>query len=56
MAKYRSSGGSSNSYRTSARGVSSARLHQKSGSSNAFGGYAKINNGNGNFRMRKSGK
>ena len=37
-------------------GVSSARLHQKSGPSNAFGGYIKVNNNDGIFRMRKTGK
>lgn len=35
--------------------VSPARLHQKSGSNNAFGGYTKVNNGDGSFRMRPSG-
>jgi uncharacterized membrane protein len=49
MSRNRSTGGSS-------RGVSSARLHQKSGSSHAFGGYAKVNYGGGTFRMRPSGK
>jgi len=37
--------------------VSSARLSQKSGPSNSFGGYTKVNLGNGNFTMKKtSGK
>lgn len=36
--------------------VSAARLHQKSGSGNAFGGYTKVNHSNGTFSMRKSGK
>lgn len=49
MSKHRSNGGSS-------RSVSSARLHQKSGPSNAFGGYAKVNYGASTFRMRPSGK
>jgi hypothetical protein len=35
-------------------GVSSARLHQKSGSNNSFGGYSKERNADGTFRMRKS--
>ena len=39
-----------------ARGVSAARLHQKSGASNAFGGYTKVNRGDGTFRMRQTGK
>lgn len=40
---------------SSAGGVSSARLHQKSGPNNAFGGYTKVNKGDGSFRMRPSG-
>ncbi len=37
--------------------VSSARLGQKSGTSHSFGGYTKVNLGNGNFMMKKnSGK
>ncbi len=42
--------------RSSSRGVSSSRLHQRSGSSNAFGGYAKVQRGDGSFRMRPTGK
>lgn len=38
------------------REVSPARLHQSSGASNAFGGYAKVNHNNGTFSMRKTGK
>lgn len=63
MAKNRSYGGSSKSGSSSAGkkgsssgGVSPARLHQKSGTSNAFGGYKKVSNTDGTFRMRKSGK
>lgn len=41
---------------SSTRGASAARLHQKSGPSHAFGGYTKVNNTDGTFRMRKSGK
>jgi hypothetical protein len=41
---------------TSASKVSSARLHQKSGTRNAFGGYTKVKKGNGTFRMRPTGK
>ena len=37
----------------STRGVSSARLSQKSGSRNSFGGYTKVKTGNGTFSMRK---
>lgn len=33
-------------------GVSAARLHQKSGTSNSFGGYTKVNNGGGSFTMK----
>jgi hypothetical protein len=46
-----SSGVGSASY---GRGVSDARLHQKSGSSNSFGGYTKVNHGNGTFSMKKA--
>jgi hypothetical protein len=38
------------------RPVSPARLHQPTGSSNAFGGYIKVNHNNGIFSMRKTGK
>ena len=37
------------------KGVTSARLHQKSGAANSFGGYTKVNKGNGNFTMKPSG-
>jgi len=40
----------------SSRGVSQARLSQKSGSRNSFGGYTKVNNGNGSFTMKKTGR
>lgn len=63
MGKGRSYGGSGKSgtsstgkSASSSGGVSSARLHQKSGSSNAFGGYTKVKNSDGTFQMRKSGK
>jgi hypothetical protein len=46
-----SSGVGSASY---GRGVSDARLHQKSGPSNSFGGYTKVNHGNGTFSMKKA--
>jgi hypothetical protein len=36
--------------------VSPARLHQKSGTSNSFGGYTKVNKGGGNFTMKPTGK
>ena len=55
MSRYRTSG-SSRTSGFSSRSVSSARLQQKSGASNAFGGYAKVNHGGGTFRMRPSGK
>lgn len=38
------------------RNVSAARLSQRSGTANAFGGYAKINYGSGTFRMRPTWK
>lgn len=63
MANYRSSGAkgsrgkaSVNNSAYTTRSVSAARLHQKSGSGNAFGGYMKVNHSNGTFSMRKSGK
>ena len=37
------------------KGVGAARLHQKSGSSNSFSGYTKVNKGNGSFTMKKTG-
>ena len=36
--------------------VSPARLEQKSGSANAFGGYEKVKHDNNTFSMRKTGK
>lgn len=48
--------GSSGKSGASPHGVSSARLHQKSGSSHAFGGIAKVHHRNGTFSMRKTGK
>ena len=40
----------------STRGVSQARLGQRSGSRHAFGGYTKVNNGNGSFTMKKTSR
>lgn len=37
---------------TRATGVSAARLHQKSGTNNSFGGYTKVNKGGGSFTMK----
>lgn len=34
--------------------VSDARLHQHSGSQHAFGGWEKVNNGDGSFFMRET--
>jgi hypothetical protein len=51
-----SSSGGGSTPRPSTTGVSPARLQQKSGPSGAFGGYTKVNNGDGSFRMRKTGK
>ena len=55
---YGSGGGfkASGSSGSSSRGVSAARLHQKSGSGNTFGGYTKVDRGDGTFRMRKTGR
>lgn len=55
MAKNSSSRGGYSKSNSSSKGVSAARLHQKSGSSNSFGGYTKVNKGNGNFTMKKTG-
>ena len=60
----RASGGGSTSGRgygsgpssRAAGGASPARLHQKAGSSNSFGGYTKVNYGNGTFSMKRAGK
>jgi hypothetical protein len=40
----------------SPRRVSQARLSQKSGTRHSFGGYTKVNNDNGSFTMKKTGK
>ena len=53
MAKNSSRGGSSKSS-FSSKGISAARLHQKSGTSNSFGGYTKVDKGSGNFTMKKT--
>ena len=55
MANYRSSGSTGKSS-ASSRTVSSARLHQRSGASNSFGGVTKVNHNNGTFSMKKLGK
>lgn len=47
---------SSKSSRSNWRDVSSARLHQRSGASNAFGGYVKVSNSDGTFRMRRTSR
>ena len=36
--------------------ASQARLSQKSGDRNSFGGYTKVSHGNGTFSMKKTGK
>lgn len=41
---------------SSSRGVSQARLSQRSGSRNSFGGYTKVSNGRGSFTMKKTGR
>jgi hypothetical protein len=46
------SGYSKTSY--SSKGVSAARLQQKAGFSSSFGGYTKVNNGDGTFAMKKT--
>lgn len=54
MARNGSRGGYSKGSSTS-KGVSAARLHQKSGSRDSFGGYTKVNKGHGAFTMKKTG-
>lgn len=54
MAKNGNTGGYGKTDRSS-KDVSSARLHQQSGSSNSFGGYTKVNLGNGDFTMKRTG-
>lgn len=54
MAKNSSRGGDSKGS-SSPKAVSATRLHQKSGSSNSFGGYTKVNKGHGKFIMKKTG-
>ncbi|WP_156391584.1 MULTISPECIES: hypothetical protein [unclassified Nocardioides] len=41
---------------SSSRGVSQARLGQRSGGRHSFGGYTKVNNGDGSFTMKKTGR
>lgn len=53
-ASSRSSSGGRAKSGSSARTTSAARLHQKSGSSNSFGGYTKVNHNNGTFSMRRT--
>jgi hypothetical protein len=48
--------GRSGSSSRGTRGVSAARLNQKSGASNSFGGYTKVNHGDGSFSMRRTVK
>ena len=55
MANYRSKGNTVKST-PSFRNVSSARLSQRSGAGNTFGGVTKQNHGNGTFSMKKLGK
>ncbi len=55
MARNTSRGSSRGSNRSSSSGgVSQARLTQKSGAGNSFGGYTKVNKGGGTFTMKKS--
>lgn len=44
----------SHSRNSSFREVSDARLHQHSGREHAFGGWEKVSNGDGTFRMRET--
>ncbi|MBP3195139.1 MAG: hypothetical protein J6M05_05685 [Cardiobacteriaceae bacterium] len=51
---YSSSKGGSRSSSSGGRSYSSARAHQKCGSSNSFGGYTKVKHSNGLFSMQKT--
>ena len=54
MGKSSKSGSSGKGTPTHGRGVSQERLSQKTGSSNAYGGWSKVQKSNGDFRMRRS--
>ncbi len=54
--RFGGSGATSRTSNSSTRGVSPARLRQKSGPGGTFNGYTKVNRGDGTFRMRKSGR
>ena len=54
MRKNSNSRGGYSKSNSSSKSVSAARLHHKSGSNSSFGGYTKVNKGNGNFTMKKS--
>lgn len=53
---YRTTRGKPATPSTPLSGVGPARLHQRTGPEHAFGGYTKVNHGNGTFSMRKSQK
>jgi hypothetical protein len=42
--------------KSSGKSVPAARLSQKSGKSNSYGGVTKVNHGNGSFSMKSTGK
>ena len=48
--------GSSSKTTASKPPVSKARLSQKSGAENSFGGYTKVKNTDGSYTMKKTGK
>lgn len=54
MANQRSYCDGSHHGNSSFREVSDARLHQHSGLEHAFGGWEKVNNGDGSFWMRET--
>ncbi len=49
-------GNASGKGRSSGGNVSAARLHQRSGSQSAFGGWEKVSRGDGTYRMRKTSR
>lgn len=55
MAKKGNKSGFGSARSNAPKAVSTARLAQKSGASHSYGGYAKVNLGNGAFTMKKVG-
>lgn len=56
MSKQHRSSWSGSARGSSRRDVSPARLQQRSGAGNAFGGWQKVDRGDGTFRMSRWGR